>query len=42
MSENQPARAGVEVRLEDLSRRYAGVTALNGLNLTIAPGELVA
>jgi putative spermidine/putrescine transport system ATP-binding protein len=42
MSENQPARAGVEVRLEDLSRRYGGVTALNGLNLTIAPGELVA
>ncbi len=42
MSQNHPARAGVEVRLEDLSRRYAGVTALNGLNLTIAPGELVA
>jgi putative spermidine/putrescine transport system ATP-binding protein len=42
MSENRPARAGVEVRLEDLSRQYAGVTALNGLNLTIAPGELVA
>jgi putative spermidine/putrescine transport system ATP-binding protein len=42
MSQNQPARAGVEVRLEDLSRRYGGVTALNGLNLTIAPGELVA
>ena len=42
MSENRPARAGVEVRLEDLSRRYAGVTALNGLNLTIAPGETVA
>ena len=35
-------RAGVEVRLEDLSRRYAGVTALDGLSLTIAPGELVA
>jgi putative spermidine/putrescine transport system ATP-binding protein len=42
LSENKTARAGVEVRLEDLSRRYAGVTALNGLNLTIAPGELVA
>ncbi|MGA7912598.1 MAG: ABC transporter ATP-binding protein [Candidatus Dormiibacterota bacterium] len=42
MSENRPARAGVEVRLEDLSRRYGGVTALNGLSLTIAPGELVA
>ncbi len=42
MSENRPARAGIEVRLEDLSRRYGGVTALNGLSLTIAPGELVA
>jgi putative spermidine/putrescine transport system ATP-binding protein len=42
MSDNKPVRAGVEVRLEDLSRRYGGVTALNGLNLTIAPGELVA
>jgi putative spermidine/putrescine transport system ATP-binding protein len=36
------ARAGVEVRLEDLRRRYAGVTALDGLSLTLAPGELVA
>jgi putative spermidine/putrescine transport system ATP-binding protein len=35
-------RAGVEVRLEDLRRRYAGVTALDGLSLTLAPGELVA
>src|ERR1700682_5091654 len=33
---------GVEVRLEDLRRRYAGVTALGGLRLTMAPGELVA
>jgi putative spermidine/putrescine transport system ATP-binding protein len=36
------ARTGVEVRLEDLRRQYAGVTALDGLNLTLAPGELVA
>jgi putative spermidine/putrescine transport system ATP-binding protein len=36
------ARAGVEVRLEDLRRSYAGVSALNGLSLTLAPGELVA
>jgi putative spermidine/putrescine transport system ATP-binding protein len=36
------ARAGVEVRLEDLRRSYAGVTALDGLSLTLAPGELVA
>jgi putative spermidine/putrescine transport system ATP-binding protein len=35
-------RAGIEVRLEDLTRRYAGVTALDGLSLTMAPGELVA
>jgi putative spermidine/putrescine transport system ATP-binding protein len=35
-------RGGVEVRLENLQRRYAGVTALNGLSLTMAPGELVA
>jgi putative spermidine/putrescine transport system ATP-binding protein len=35
-------RAGVEVRLEDLRRAYGGVTALDGLSLTLAPGELVA
>ena len=34
-------RAGVEVRLEN-RRRYAGVTALDGLSLTLAAGELVA
>jgi putative spermidine/putrescine transport system ATP-binding protein len=42
MSEPRGPRAGVEVRLEDLRRRYAGVTALDGLSLTLAPGELVA
>ncbi len=36
------SRAGIEVRLEDLRRSYAGVTALDGLSLTLAPGELVA
>jgi putative spermidine/putrescine transport system ATP-binding protein len=36
------AGTGVEVRLEDLRRSYAGVTALDGLSLTMAPGELVA
>jgi len=36
------AQAGVEVRLEELHRHYAGVTALDGLSLTMAPGELVA
>jgi putative spermidine/putrescine transport system ATP-binding protein len=35
-------RAGVEVRLENLVRRYGTVTALDGLSLTLAPGELVA
>ena len=35
-------RRGVEVRLEDLVRRYGAVTALDGLSLTLAPGELVA
>src|SRR5712691_10383548 len=36
------ARAGVEVRLEDLTRKYATTTALDRLTLTLAPGELVA
>ena len=35
-------RSGVEVRMQDLRRRYGGVTALDGLTLTLAPGELVA
>jgi putative spermidine/putrescine transport system ATP-binding protein len=35
-------RAGVEVRLEQLTRTYGTVVALDGLNLTIEPGELVA
>jgi len=35
-------RGGVEVRLENLVRRYGTVTALDGLSLTMAPGELVA
>jgi putative spermidine/putrescine transport system ATP-binding protein len=33
---------GVEVRLEDLRRSYGAVKALDGLTLTLAPGELVA
>ncbi|HET7467316.1 MAG TPA: ABC transporter ATP-binding protein [Candidatus Dormibacteraeota bacterium] len=36
------ARTGVEVRLEDLRKVYAGVAALDGLSLTIGQGELVA
>ena len=35
-------RSGVEVRLEQLRRSYGTVTALDGLDLTLAPGELVA
>jgi putative spermidine/putrescine transport system ATP-binding protein len=35
-------RGGVEIRLENLRRRYGAVVALNGLSLTLAPGELVA
>jgi putative spermidine/putrescine transport system ATP-binding protein len=38
----ETARSGVEVRLEDLRRRYGTTTALDGLTLTLAPGELVA
>ncbi len=41
---HDPARSsnGVEVRLEDLRRSYGPVQALDGLSLTLAPGELVA
>jgi putative spermidine/putrescine transport system ATP-binding protein len=35
-------RSGVEVRLENLRRTYGAVVALDGLDLTLAPGELVA
>ncbi len=35
-------RAGVEVRLEGLRRQYGSVVALDGFDLTMAPGELVA
>jgi putative spermidine/putrescine transport system ATP-binding protein len=33
---------GVPVRLESLRRRYGSITALDGLDLELAPGELVA
>src|SRR3984885_15619518 len=36
------ARTAVEVRMEGLSRRYGAVVALDGLDLTLRPGELVA
>jgi putative spermidine/putrescine transport system ATP-binding protein len=35
-------RAGVEVHLNGLTRRYGPVVALNGLDLTIRAGELIA
>jgi putative spermidine/putrescine transport system ATP-binding protein len=41
-NESEPARSGVEVRLEDLRRRYGTTTALDGLTLTLHPGELIA
>jgi putative spermidine/putrescine transport system ATP-binding protein len=34
-------RSGVEVRLEGLSRHYGDIKALDGLDLTLHPGELV-
>jgi putative spermidine/putrescine transport system ATP-binding protein len=37
-----PARAGVEVRLEGLRRQYGQVVALDGVDLTLQPGELIA
>jgi putative spermidine/putrescine transport system ATP-binding protein len=42
MTGGPAAGRGVEVRLEDLQRRYCNATALAGLTLTLAPGELVA
>ncbi|HTS96519.1 MAG TPA: ABC transporter ATP-binding protein [Streptosporangiaceae bacterium] len=38
---NTAARGAVEVRMEGLSRRYGPVVALDGLDLTVQPGELV-
>ncbi|MBA2773383.1 MAG: ABC transporter ATP-binding protein [Nocardioidaceae bacterium] len=35
------ASGGVEVRLEGLTRTFGSVNALDGLDLTLAPGELV-
>jgi putative spermidine/putrescine transport system ATP-binding protein len=35
-------RDAVEVRMQGLTRRYGPVTALDGLDLTLQPGELVA
>jgi putative spermidine/putrescine transport system ATP-binding protein len=39
---DRAARAAVEVRLEGLSRHYGPVVALDRLDLTLEPGQLVA
>ncbi|MBA3232560.1 MAG: ABC transporter ATP-binding protein [Propionibacteriales bacterium] len=39
---SQSDRGGVEVRLDGLTRVFGSVKALDGLDLTLAPGELVA
>jgi putative spermidine/putrescine transport system ATP-binding protein len=41
-AETVPDRGGVEVRLEGLRREYGSVVALDGFDLTMSPGELVA
>ena len=39
---DQAARAAVEVRMEGLRRQYGSVVALDGVDLTVHAGELVA
>src|ERR1700678_2853677 len=39
---DRAARSAVEVRLEGLSRHYGSVVALDRLDLTLQPGELIA
>ena len=41
-TQDDTARTAVEVRLEGLSRHYGPVVALDHLDLTLQPGELVA
>jgi putative spermidine/putrescine transport system ATP-binding protein len=41
-TKNAAGRGAVEVRMEGLSRHYGAVVALDGLDLTVQPGELVA
>ncbi len=42
MNTTEQSRAGVEVRMEGLRRSYGPVVALDGVDLTVKPGELVA
>src|ERR1700683_1290717 len=39
---DRAARSAVEVRLEGLSRHYGSVVALDRLDLTLEPGQLIA
>ncbi|HLK76714.1 MAG TPA: ATP-binding cassette domain-containing protein, partial [Streptosporangiaceae bacterium] len=39
---DRAARSAVEVRLEGLSRHYGSVVALDKLDLTLEPGQLIA
>jgi putative spermidine/putrescine transport system ATP-binding protein len=41
-TKSDATRTSVEVRLEGLSRHYGAVVALDNLDLTIQPGELIA
>ena len=41
-TQSESSRAAVEVRMEGLSRHYGPVVALDQLDLTVHPGELVA
>jgi putative spermidine/putrescine transport system ATP-binding protein len=41
-TQDTEARAGVEVQMQGLTRRYGSVVALDGLDLTVRAGELVA
>lgn len=41
MTTERPSTGGVEVSLQDLRRSYGDIQALNGMSLTLSPGELV-
>ena len=41
-AEDASSRTAVEVRMDGLTRRYGPVVALDGLDLTLRPGELIA
>ncbi len=40
--ETRTGRSAVEVRIEGLRRSYGPIVALDGVDLTVTPGELVA